>query len=116
MRKVICELEGTVCQLENLYGDELITHKQIGGAIDPKRLNATIDKHLGIIIFHKPTSFDQMKAFLWTLDIGRKTNIHRPLIEHGWAKDTEEAEALLNQCGWGPTGLCSENGWEPGIT
>ena len=64
---------------------------------------------------NKPKNQKEMTAFLKTLDISERTNVHGALIKRGWAKDDKEAKELMNACGWFVT-AASEDGWEPGIT
>ena len=63
----------------------------------------------------KPETNEEMTAFLETLNISERTNVHGMLIKQGWAKDDKEAEELMNACGWFITAT-SDDGWEPGIT
>ena len=63
----------------------------------------------------KPTNGKEMIAFLESLSISERTNVHGALMRRGWAKDDDEARSLMNECGFFTT-RSTEDGWEPGIT
>ena len=114
---VLSEIRDTVCQFIDWYDDGIFVHnRETGEMTRPNAIAGSYDIEAGTFTFTKPSTEAEMTAFLRTPEIGERGNIRKIMISRGWAKNSKEADELLASCGWVSSGLCSENGWEPGIT
>ena len=114
---VLNEIKDTICQFVEWYDEGIFVHNtETGELTRPTAIAGNYDIEAGTFKFSKPSTEAEMTAFLRTTGVSERSNILKTIISRGWAENNREADELLASCGWGPSGLCSENGWETGIT